>query len=247
MVVQDRHRRTVPAPQRRAVLFRFMVLAGIWAGLVGLLIAAGELVIHSAAITHFDDHVTRAVVNSRTAALSSVMKHVTWLGSWVALLVAAVVVVVLVITRRLPVLAIFAAVFAWAGEAGGVRIGKTVVSRDRPPRAIWLVSAHGWSFPSGHTAAACLAFTALALCVATPARPRVVRILCWLTAGLAIAATAFSRVELGVHWTTDVIASVLFVAAWLTAIAVVLGGRLRRPEPVPDQSGGRPGAPAAPR
>jgi len=247
MVVQDRHRRTVPAPQRRAVLFRFMVLAGIWAALVGLLIAAGQLVIHSAAITHFDEHVARAVVNSRTVALNSVMKHVTWLGSWVALLVAAVVVVVLVITRRLPVLAIFAAVFAWAGEAGGVRIGKTVVSRDRPPRAIWLVSAHGWSFPSGHTAAACLAFTALALCVATPARHRVVRILCWLTAGLAIAATAFSRVELGVHWTTDVIASVLFVAAWLTAIAVVLGGRLRRPEPVPDQSGGRPGAPAAPR
>jgi hypothetical protein len=47
------------------VLFRFMVLAGIWAGLVGLLIAAGELVTHSAAITHLDDHVTRAVVNSR--------------------------------------------------------------------------------------------------------------------------------------------------------------------------------------
>ena len=223
-----------------------MVLAGIWAGLVGLLIAAGEIVIHSAAITHFDDHVTRAVVNSRTAALNSVMKYVTWLGSWVALLVAAVFVVVLVITRRLPVLAIVVAVFAWAGEAGGVRIGKTVVSRDRPPRAVWLVSAHGWSFPSGHAAAACLAFTALALCVATPARPRVVRILCWLIAGLAIAATAFSRVELGVHWTTDVIASVLFVAAWLTAIAVVLGGRLRRPEPVLDQPGGRPGAPAAP-
>jgi membrane-associated phospholipid phosphatase len=219
------------------VLFRFAVLAGIWAGLVGLLIAAGELVIHSAAITHFDDHVTRAVVNSRTAPLNSVMKSVTWLGSWVALLVAAVVVVVLVITKRLPVLAIVVAVFAWAGEAGGVRIGKTVVGRDRPPQAIWVVSAHGWSFPSGHTAAACLAFTTLALCIATPARPRVVRMLCWLIAGLAIAATAFSRVELGVHWTTDVIASVLFVAGWLTAIVVVLGGLIRRPEPVPDQPG----------
>jgi len=144
---------------------------------------------------------------------------------------------VLVITRRRPVLAIVVAVFAWAGEAGGVRIGKTVVGRERPPRAIWLVTAHGWSFPSGHTAAACLAFTALALCVATPVRPRAVRILCWLMAGLAVAATGFSRVELGVHWTTDVIASVLFVAGWLTAMAVVLGGRLRRPEPVLDQAG----------
>jgi membrane-associated phospholipid phosphatase len=229
------------------VLLRFTVLAGIWAGLVGLLIAAGEFVIHSAAVTHFDGHVTRTVVSSRTAALSSVMKSVTWLGSWAALLVAAVVIVVLVITRRRPVLAMVVAVFAWAGEAGGVRIGKTVVGRERPPRAIWLVTPHGWSFPSGHTAVACLAFTALAACVATPARPRAVRILSWLAAGLAIAVTAFSRVELGVHWTTDVIGSVLFMAGWLTAIAIVLGGRLQRPEPVLDQGGGRPSARAGPR
>jgi membrane-associated phospholipid phosphatase len=218
------------------VLFRFAVLAVIWAGLVGLLIAAGEFVVHSAAVTHFDQHVTKTVVNSRTAALSSVMKSVTWLGSWVALLVAAVVIVVLVSTRRLPILALVVAVVAWAGEAGGVRIGKAVVGRHRPPQVIWLVTAHGWSFPSGHTAAACLAFTALALCVATPARPRAVRILCWLIAGLAVAATGFSRVELGVHWTTDVIASVLFVAGWLTAVVLVLGGRLRPPEPVLDQA-----------
>jgi len=225
--LQGDPRRTVPGPQLRAVLIRFAVLAGIWAGLVGLLIAAGELVVHSAAVTHFDLHVTKTVVNSRTAALSSVMKHVTWLGSWAALLVAAVVIVVLVIRKRLPVLAIAVAVFAWAGEAGGVRIGKTVVGRHRPPQPIWLVTAHGWSFPSGHTAAACLAFTALALCVATPARPRAVRILAWLIAGLAVAVTGFSRVELGVHWTTDVIASVLFVTGWLTAIGIVLGDRLR--------------------
>jgi membrane-associated phospholipid phosphatase len=71
----------------------------------------------------------------------------------------------------------------------------------------------------------------LALCVATLARRRAVAMVGWLTAGLAIAATAFSRVELGVHWTTDVIASVVFVTGWLTAIAILLGGLLRRPEP----------------
>ena len=219
------------------MLIRFAVLAGIWAGLVGLLIAAGELVVHSAAVTHFDEHVTRTVVSSRTAALNSVMKPMTWLGSWVALLVTAVVIAVLVIGRRLPVLAAVVAVFAWAGEAGGVAIGKAAVGRERPPRAIWLVHAHGWSFPSGHSAVACLAFSVLALCAATLARNRAASILGWVTAGLAVAATAFSRVELGVHWTTDVIASVLFVAGWLTAMAVVLGGRLRRPEPVLDQAG----------
>jgi undecaprenyl-diphosphatase len=211
------------------------VLAGIWAGLVGLLIAAGEVVVHSDTVTHFDHHATRAVVSSRTAALNSAMRAVTWLGSWVALLVTAAIIAALVLTRRLPVLAAIVAVFAWAGEAGGVRIGKEVISRDRPPQAIWLVRAHGWSFPSGHAAIACMSFTVLALCVATLAGHRAARVLGWVTAALAVAATAFSRVELGVHWMTDVIASIVFVTSWLTAIAISLGGRLRRPEPILDQ------------
>jgi hypothetical protein len=59
----------VPAarpPQLRAVLLRLAVLTGIWAGLVGLLVAAGEVIIRSDAVTHFDHHVTRVVVSSRT-------------------------------------------------------------------------------------------------------------------------------------------------------------------------------------
>ena len=212
------------------------VLAGIWAGLVGLLIAAGEAVVHSAAVTGFDQHTTRVVVSSRTATLNSVMKVVTWLGSWVAVVVAAAIITVLVITRRLPVLAAIVAVLAWAGEAGGVQISKEIISRHRPPEVIWLVRAHGWSFPSGHSAAACLVFTVLAQCVATLARHRAVRVLGWLTAGLAIAATAFSRVELGVHWLTDVIAGVVMVACWLTAIAISLGSSLRRPGLVLDRA-----------
>lgn len=218
------------------MLPRMAVLTGIWAGLVGLLIAAGEAVVHSATVTSFDQDTTRVVVSSRTAAVSSVMKVATWLGSWVAVLVAAAIIAMLIITRRLPVLAAVVAVFAWAGESGGVQIGKAIVSRHRPPEAIWLVRAHGWSFPSGHSASACLAFTVLAMCVVTLARHRAARIVGWLTAGLAIAATAFSRVELGVHWLTDVIAGVVFVACWLTAIAISLGGSLRRPGPVLDRA-----------
>lgn len=209
----------------KAALPRMTVLAGIWAGLVGLLVASGEVVVHSNAVTHFDRHATSVLVSSRTAALDSAMKAVTWLGSWVAVAIAAVIVAVLVLARRLPLLAAAVAVLAWAGEAGGVRIGKEVVARDRPPAAIRLAPANGWSFPSGHAATAALAFTVLALCVTAVARHRVIRVLGWLIAGLAIAATAFSRVELGVHWTTDVIASVVFTAAWLTAIAVL--GRTR--------------------
>ena len=62
----------------------------------------------------------------------------------------------------------------------------------------------------------------VALCIAALSRRWMIQMLGWLLAGLAVAATAFSRVDLGVHWTTDVIASVVFVSGWVTAIAIAL-------------------------
>ena len=210
------------------MLPRVAVLAAIWAGLVGLLIAAGEIIVHSDAIAGFDRHVTSNVVTSRTPALNSAMRVVTWLGSWVALGALACAILVLVLTKRLRIAVAVIVVLAWAGEALGVRIAKGVVTRDRPPRVIWVVNAHGWSFPSGHTATAAFVFTVVALTIAAVSRHRVVRLLGWLLAGLAVAAKAFSRVELGVHWTTDVIASIIFVSAWVAAVTLSLGATLRQ-------------------
>ena len=56
-----------------------------WAALTGLLIAAGVAVEHSSSVGSLDRHVTSVVVAHRTPALNDVMKAVTWLGSWVAL------------------------------------------------------------------------------------------------------------------------------------------------------------------
>ena len=209
------------------MLPKVAVLAGIWAGLVGLLVAAGEIIVHSSAITGFDRQVTRDAVTARTPALNTAMRIVTWLGSWVALGALACVILLLVLTKRLRVAIAVIVVLAWAGEALGVRIAKEVVTRQRPPRAIWVVNAHGWSFPSGHTATAAFVFTVVALGIAAVSHHRVVRLLGWLLAGLAVAATGYSRVELGVHWTTDVMASVIFVACWVAAITLSLGATLR--------------------
>lgn len=196
-----------------------------WAVLTGTLIGAGELVVHSTAITSWDRHVTAIVVDHRSPALDTAMKAVTWLGSWVAVVVAAVVLLVLRFVHLLPTLAVVLAVLAWAGQDGGTVLAKHVVDRARPPRSLWLVVAHGASWPSGHVGQAVLVYGTLAAVVGVLSSRKIVRIGAWAVAALIVAVVAFSRVELGVHWTTDVIAAFAFMAAWLLLLAVLFGRR----------------------
>jgi undecaprenyl-diphosphatase len=197
--------------------------------LVGILIGVGELVDHSGAVQGFDKHVTSFVVDHRTAGLNAAMKAMTWLGSWVTVLVAAGLLLVLVLRRRLPAGFLLLAVVAWAGTQGGTTLAKNVVQRPRPPEDLRLVSAHGWSWPSGHTATATLVFAVLATVVwilTTSVRLRLLAVAGWIFVAVAV---AFSRVELGVHWTTDVLASVVFASAWLLALGLILGALVAGP------------------
>jgi membrane-associated phospholipid phosphatase len=197
-------------------------LAG-WAALTAILIVAGMAVVHSSAVNHFDHRVTTTVVAHRSPALDALMKVMTWVGSWVALLVTGCFLLVLAARRRLPWAAVLIAVAAWAGEASSVTLTKHVVRRQRPPESLWLVSAHGWSWPSGHTATAVLLFTVLAAVVTYLGRPRAMLVVTWSAAILAMVLVAFSRVELGVHWASDVIAAALFVTGWLAVLGFAFG------------------------
>ena len=210
------------APRRvRGGLTRNVAVAVVaWAGLVGLLVLVGWLVSRGR-VDAFDRRVTAVIVAHRTAALDTMMRAVTWLGSWAAALVTGVILVVLVLRRRITYLFFLLVVAAWAGEAAGVTLTKRIVTRPRPPQAIRLVTAHGWSWPSGHTATAVIVFGTLVLLV-TVTTPRIaVRAAAWGVAVIALGLVGFSRVELGVHWATDVIAGAIFASCWLATLLLV--------------------------
>jgi membrane-associated phospholipid phosphatase len=229
-----------------------LVLIG-WAVFAGLLIGVGELVVHSTAVQSFDRHITTWVVAHRSPALNSAMKVFTWLGSWVVLVVAGLVIALLVVRRAVPVAALLVAFVAWGGEAGAVALAKSVVQRDRPPRPLRLIETHGWSWPSGHTAVATLTSVILATIAVMLTRRRALQIGAVIAAVVVVAGVAFSRVELGVHWTTDVLASMIFVIAWLLFVWATLArdflgpARLSPPRLVPgsvphEDDVGTPGA-----
>jgi membrane-associated phospholipid phosphatase len=112
-----------------------------------------------------------------------------------------------------------------AGGALARRRLSQMIARPRPPAAVWLTEPEGFSLPSKHATLAALTAGACASSAGVRGAPsRLVPL-------LAAAGVGASRVYLGVHWPSDVLAAWLFAEGWLGLAESVLpapAGRARR-------------------
>jgi membrane-associated phospholipid phosphatase len=104
---------------------------------------------------------------------------------------------------------------------------KILVHRPRPFLAGWFVDWSGYSFTSGHTIGATLLYGQLALFILPAMKARHWRTLTVSSAALLIALVGFSRIALGAHFLSDVLAAIFFGIVWL-AFCLIAGKPLRR-------------------
>lgn len=173
-----------------------------------------------APLTRFDrraDDDAHALVLSRHWLLSLV-RALTHLGD--PLVVTALVLVgavaFYVLGRRR------AAAYLLVARAVAVVVGfllKDAVRRARPVLAHPVAHASGFSFPSGHASGSAAAYASLCLVLRAPRAPRPLRVLVAIIVPVVVATT---RVLLGVHFPSDVVAGLVlgWAVALLTAVAV---------------------------
>jgi membrane-associated phospholipid phosphatase len=200
------------------VLAAFVLVEGLLLGL-GLLLTR---VLERSSLAREEVDFEHTIVTERTPLWDQVTHYGTLLGSTVTV-VALTAVGCLVLARlgrglRLPV---FLAV-AVAGQTALFLLASMFVDRARPPIPQLDVAPPTSSFPSGHTAATIALTCGVALCLARTRSGHRLRALAWF---LAVAMPAFvllSRLYRGMHWPTDVAASVLYALVWVLLLRAIL-------------------------
>ncbi len=103
---------------------------------------------------------------------------------------------------------------------GGLAISqglKSTFARERPPEIYRAAEIINTSFPSGHALLSAVVFLTLGAMLSRAAKTRAIRIYVMATAILLALLVGITRVYLGVHWASDVLAGWSAGAAWATA------------------------------
>jgi undecaprenyl-diphosphatase len=183
-----------------------------------------------APVGRLDLSIDRLMDDIRNAPLTLLARALNVVGGGVVTIPLRIV-VALWLAFRTRWRALTTWLLTWASAEIVLTVAKAFFHRGRPPGR--LVAVVGYSFPSGHAVAAAATAVALVL-VLMPSGPRRRK---WEFVAAAFAfVMAFSRVYLGAHWFSDVVAGILLgagvalgSAAVATEIATIYLGRRIRP------------------
>lgn len=174
-------------------------------------------------LSDFDHGLMALLQAQRSPALDSLMVLLTKLGDFSSQLAAAVLLcTLLLLSRKWPAALFAASTLLLTALANGSL--KHLLARLRPD--ILVEPLHSYSLPSGHSSAA-FAYCLVLGVLAGRGQPPRWQLTWMLLASLPASAIALSRVYLGVHWPTDILAGAL-LACTLCALCLSLSERRQR-------------------
>ena len=197
-------------------------------GYFGLELTAGAVVFIAAAwafgglaedvhtgepITQVDARIAQWFHVQSTAGMQALMAGVSWFHTWpIGLLAGAFLVYLL--SRRQWMWALFGSTAVLGGMLLNTLL-KLAFHRTRPSLSGLSTALNTYSFPSGHTMAATVLYGVLAAYAIGRVRSLAARLAIAISAVLIVALVAFSRIYLGVHYLSDVLAAAAEGIAWL--------------------------------
>lgn len=161
----------------------------------------------------FDSVVYNFLVDNRNDVLNNFFKIITQFGSALVLIVITIFCVIFIRDKKYKIL-----VPANLATIAIINIVlKNFFLRPRP-NELRLIEETGYSFPSGHAMASTAFYGLLIYIVHEKIKNKILRNTICIMLGLLILLISISRIYVGVHYTSDVIAGTCFSIAYLILI-----------------------------
>lgn len=188
----------------------FLLVASLFMALaVAAFVDGGSLLLH------VDEPIGRFVVEHRTAWLDQLVRNISFFGSTRFVLAGGLVLAVVAWPKCRMVAALIVA--ATLTRPPLEFLLKLAVHRDRP-QIDQMVHGAGYSFPSGHPMAAATLWLMVPIVVSLYTSSRRAWTISTVGSLTAVGLIGSSRVYLGVHWPTDVVAGGLAAAMLLAGL-----------------------------
>ncbi len=169
---------------------------------------------------HFDEFTRNAVHQFASPTLTATMRGISFVGSSLFLTTATSAMFIWMMLRN------------WKRDAwllGITMIGAAILNttlklafrRPRPVPFFNLLAPESYSFPSGHSLASFCFFGALATILTARINNRNIDLMTWTLSGTMVLLIGLSRIYLGVHYTTDVLAGFAAALIWIAVIRFV--------------------------
>jgi membrane-associated phospholipid phosphatase len=194
--------------------------------LVGV-IAIGSLLVmvqHNAGLARYDLSAARWGADHATPGSTRFLRDVSMFGGTPAMIVFALLAAGFETLRARSRAVVEFLVVVVGGQLILQNVTKLIVDRARPD-IHRLTGFSGSSFPSGHATTTAATFAAIAFLVGRGRSRGTKALLAGAAAAIAVA-VASTRVLLGVHWLTDVLAGLAMGWAWFAISSIAFGGRV---------------------
>lgn len=175
----------------------------------------------------FDDATRAAVHQFASPLLTAIMRGFSFVGSTIALSAGTIYVVIRFAIRKWKREAILFALTMIGAGLLNITL-KLAFKRPRPVPYFNLSPPESYSFPSGHSLTSAVFFGALAAILTARIRSTRVKATIWIVSTAMFLLIGLSRIYLGVHYTTDVIAGFAAALIWILVVRFVEMGLVRR-------------------
>ncbi|HEY6661160.1 MAG TPA: phosphatase PAP2 family protein [Pyrinomonadaceae bacterium] len=223
---------TTSANEKRWFEFLSLSLLLGLAAAIGALVFFGWLAdeVLEGETRQFDEATRAAVHQLASPVLTTIMRGFSFVGSTISLTVGTIFACAWFATRKWGREAkLFAITMIGAGLLNVTL--KLAFKRERPVPFFNLSPPETYSFPSGHSLTSACFFGALAAILTARIKSKRARAVIWIVSTVMFLLIGLSRIYLGVHHTTDVIAGFVAALIWILVVRFVemqLARRRRR-------------------